>query len=451
MRIMTFDVVATFNTFISQQIAPGSEPLATLVDHGSGKGYALQCARDVKEGELLFRIPAGLLLRAPPLNPSDASSEKSPALLPTFALSPASDDDNATFSDLRLILELLYQRSLGSESIWFPYISLLPPSFPTCPLFWSEDDVERRLRGSPLWGLVSEVKEQVKQAWEWAWDLLHREFFTESATDLQKSCYDWDLFLWAYTVIQSRAFKVTFPNSAELETVLVPFGDIANHAIRKSDALVKNMNAVDVTTNCLEVISGRAATKDTELTIHYNDLAPWQTLLHYGFSVNPLIDPNPFDRINLTLEFPEEDDFELESKKMLLFGTIDGVEEEQSLGFEDGQPVGGEEFLASVRVALATDDELLLPASEVSEKAFEACGLGKENEMRAVETISGMLSALDSLYPNALEEDMEKLKELEGKEVEGEVLADREALRYVVGQRLLLARIKEWAEGLLAA
>lgn len=451
-----------FNALVEAHIVPASEPTGLGVELSPYPGgYSLRLSRPAKSGDLLFRIPADVLLKVPDFA-ERPPTDLSPASLPFFAqpVDPSSFSDELPFDDLRLILELVYQRSLGPQSKWHGYIVLLPETFPTCPLYWTEDETEQRLAGSPLFGLAEELRAQLKLAWEWTLDLLGKHLAQD-----QLPHYTWDSFLWAYMVVQSRAFKVAFPNKAKTETVLVPFGDMANHAVGDGEALVKNLHKVDPKTGCLEVFCGRDAEKGEEMTIHCelfsvggfqlkdrsdifpvetdNDLAPWQTLLHYGFSV-PITSPNPFDRINLTLDFPDDDSYELEMLKRLLFETVDGLAEEQSLAKEPS-----DEFLASIRVALATEDELEgLSAEQVAEQCFQSGGLGMENEKRAIGTLFTMMSSLDSLYPRTLEEDVEDLEALEedskGKE------ADREALRYVVGQRLLMKAVKEWAQNKLA-
>lgn len=435
-----------FRAFVETDIVPACGPNGPLVEVFPGPfGNSLRLIRDVKVGEILFKIPASSLLRVPGLNTQSDTASKSPASLDFFARAQNGDSaafsDDLPFDDLRLILELIHQRSLGPKSPWFGYISLLPVEFPTCPLFWSEEDTERRLAGSPLYGLTEELRGQLKEAWIWTMGLLEEYLPAEERVD-----FTWEAFVWAYTAVQSRAFKVHFPGKPEdeLETVMVPFGDMANHAIVAEDAVVRNLHRVDPTSGCLEAISARNAKCGEEFTIHYNDLAPWQTLLHYGFSV-PLSAPNPFDRINLALAFPDEDSYELESKKLLFFNMSDELAEEHSLSAEPTS-----EFLASLRVALATEDELEnVEVANIGDLALKPRGLGDENELRAIETLGGMVRSLDSLYPRSLEEDTAALEELEGKELDSSELSDREALRYVVGQRRLLACLASWADSRL--
>ncbi|KAI9018978.1 hypothetical protein DFJ74DRAFT_675538 [Hyaloraphidium curvatum] len=442
-----------FQSFVEAHIAPRA-PLAVALDGVEGRGYALRLSRDANAGDLLFRIPADALLRAPPLGGPELNRSEgglvSPAALGFFARavqdrtgeSIGLSNEELPFDDLRLILELIHQRSLGTASPWYGYIAMLPKDFPTCPLYWSDEDTERRLTGAPLYGLAEELRAQLRLAWEWTLDLLSQHLPRN-----QLESYDWGAFVWAYMVVQSRAFKVRFPGIEGTETVLVPFGDMANHAIVSEDAVVRNLHALDAGTGCLEVVCSRAVNAGDEMTIHYNDLAPWQTLLHYGFSV-PTSSPNPYDRINLALAFPDEDSFELESRKLLLFSTVSDLSEEHSLTAEPA-----DNFLASVRVALAVEEELNgLDIEDVADRCFRSSGLGEANERRAVRAAIRMVRSLDSLYPRPFEEDEEALEALEMElKLDGERLADREALRYAVGQRRLLRSVRAWAERLYAA
>lgn len=80
---------------------------------------------DIEEDEELFSLPRSLIL-------SPENSELSSLLLHTF---------NELDSWLSLILVLIYEHLKGNNSIWAPYLAIMPQQFDTL-MFWSDAELE---------------------------------------------------------------------------------------------------------------------------------------------------------------------------------------------------------------------------------------------------------------------------------------------------------------------
>ena len=208
-------------------------------------------------------------------------------------VSPSDDvldqtDDHIDRETLILALFLLHERSKGVESFWYPYIQLLPPTY-TTPLFHSENYVETTS--------VYYLSETMRHSMSEVWNLV-------SVKDLTL-----EDFLWAYTVISSRAFKI-----AECGTTLIPLVDLANHVSFAQEANLRTVGINKETNRFVLKVTEKEIVDGEELCVKYNsELSNWQLLLYYGFS----IENNPFDSIILELKFDDNEDYELEMKKML--------------------------------------------------------------------------------------------------------------------------------------
>ncbi|WEW60793.1 hypothetical protein PRK78_006281 [Emydomyces testavorans] len=129
---------------------------------------------------------------------------------------------------------LMDQYLLGDESFWAPYIRSLPDESQLTRLeYYSGDDLEW-LEGTNLLKLRNSLLDQLKTRYEVGLRLL-KEFPNKNTKD-----YTWELFLWASSIIISRAFtsEILKDYFSDLRTlleasgdfsVLVPLLDMTNH------------------------------------------------------------------------------------------------------------------------------------------------------------------------------------------------------------------------------
>lgn len=246
------------------------------------KGFALYSTSSENSPDI--RIPTTLLM-------SSQSAKDSSTFLPPNADLFEQTDQHIDRETLLLTLFLLHERSKASESHWYPYIQLLPSTY-TTPLFHQENYVEN----TPVFYLTQTMRQSMSEVC----DLIKSETFTL------------DDFLWAYTAIDSRAFKLT-----ELGTTLIPLADLANHVSFAQEANLYSMGIDQITERFVlkATTAEKKISQDEELCLKYNhELANWQLLLYYGFT----IENNPFDSILIELKFDPDEPYEMETKKMLL-------------------------------------------------------------------------------------------------------------------------------------
>lgn len=217
-------------------------------------------------------------------------------------LSPSSDlfdqtDQHIDRETFHLTLFLLHERSKGASSHWYPYIQLLPSTYST-PLFHPENYLENTS--------VFYLTETMRQSMSEVCDLIDAKTFTLED------------FLWAYTAIDSRAFKL-----AELGTTLIPLADLANHVSFAQEANLYSMGIdQQMKRFVLKVSEEKKIIEGEELCLRYNtELANWQLLLYYGFA----IENNSFDSILIELKFDSDEPYEQEMKKMLLLNLSKSI------------------------------------------------------------------------------------------------------------------------------
>lgn len=230
-----------------------------------------------------IQIPISLLM-------STQSAKDSSTFLPPKPELFDQTDQHIDRETFLLTLFLLHERSKGPESHWYPYIQLLPSTYST-PLFHQENYLENTS--------VFYLTQTMRQSMSEVCDLINSGTFTLED------------FLWAYTAIDSRAFKLT-----ELGTTLIPLADLANHVSFAQEANLSSMGIdQQMKRFVLKASEEKKMTEGEELCLRYNtELANWQLLLYYGFT----IENNSFDSILIELKFDPDEPYEMEMKKMLL-------------------------------------------------------------------------------------------------------------------------------------
>lgn len=168
---------------------------SSLIDaDGCGGVY---CTEDIAEDEVFFLIPCE------PLVLTDALVRQH---LPR---STANLDCRTA-----LMLYLIQQRARGEASFFQPYLDMIPERIYTA-LEFDDDDLEH-LRGTNAFLTVIERKKELRDKYE-------KTMLLTSDEELEGELYTWEMFLWAETVVSSRAYPAhLFGESMEGEVVLIP-------------------------------------------------------------------------------------------------------------------------------------------------------------------------------------------------------------------------------------
>ncbi|CAF3776835.1 unnamed protein product [Rotaria socialis] len=342
-------------------------------------------------------------------------SNQSTQISTTFVL-PTSDqldqtDEHIDRETLILALFLLHECSKGVQSHWYPYIQLLPDTF-TTTLFHKENYVENT---SAFY-----LTETMRQSMTEVWNLVG------------SSTFQLEDFLWAYTTITSRSFKL-----AELGTALIPLADLANHVSFTDEANLYTTGINKETDRFVLKAKDKKIVDKEELCLRYNsDLANWQLLLYYGFA----IDNNPSDSILLELKMDSNDTYEMEMKKMLLLNLSEDLSLDYELKIDENEPIISENLLATLRLIVLSIDELeQFNISNVNELLSSMVTV--DNERRALNKLTTFLNDFKEVsFTTTLEENLNRLKSNQLKDDE------RYSLIYLIGQKQIVDNAVRWID-----
>lgn len=359
-------------------------------------GYCLVAAKDLSPGETTLEIPEHLLM-------SYLSAKQASSFVDVYRifLEDSTIYDSITEETLILMLFFLHECSKRDTSLWYPYINLLPRSFST-PLFFTSIELSL-LEASPIHDLAFSIRHSLHE--------IHAQIVpplvsTLGDNFLHPSEATLESFMWAYTVIESRAFKLNLTGSDStttaptLTTVLVPCADLANHVATTLNATLHSKGFDPVARTFQLSCADVGARIGEELTLRYNDLANWQLLLHYGFTMLN----NPFDRVNLSFEIPTDAaDPHSEVRKTILLrlGESTGLGLEHSVqasGVAGMEKVIGEGLVGSLRLLLMGAEELeRWNVNNLDELVRGPAS--EENEKAVLETLRNLFEGMRDQYP----------------------------------------------------
>ncbi|KAI8595597.1 hypothetical protein EDD21DRAFT_313203 [Dissophora ornata] len=205
---------------------------------GCGSVYS---SEDIAEDEVFLSIPFT------PLVLTDTVARKQ---LPASVQSL----DGRTALTLFLTQQVLLKHNgSGKESFYQPYLDMIPDRIHTA-LEFDDQDLEQ-LRGTNAFQNVKELKEKLRQKYEETMRVVGEDLKVEDG-------YTWEKFLWAETVLSSRAFPAhLFGGGVEGEIVLIPLGDTLNHKSRHKATWIKTPQGLEM--------SGSASSKGSQVFNNY--------------------------------------------------------------------------------------------------------------------------------------------------------------------------------------
>ncbi|KAB1228211.1 Ribosomal N-lysine methyltransferase 3 [Morella rubra] len=179
-----------------------------FTDIPEGEGIAVRALCDLKEGDVVARIPKASCL--------------------TIRTSGACDViEAAGFGGyLGLAVALMYERSLGKDSPWAGYLQLLP--YQEClPLLWTLDEMDSLLLGTELHKTVKEDKALICEDWKDSiLPLLDSPPFS-----LSPDFFSIGQYFAARSLISSRSFEIDDYHGFGM----VPLADLFNHKTGAED------------------------------------------------------------------------------------------------------------------------------------------------------------------------------------------------------------------------
>lgn len=175
----------------------------------------------------------------------------------------------------RAAAQLAFERGLGPDSFWAPYIRSLPEAPPSLP-FW--EDLPACLEGTQVQRAARQLLEHRRQLW--------REHVAPLAAEhpavLPYELCNQESFLWACGIVSSRQH----PGG------LVPVIDLFNHrtagGLAESSVLTQSHHKAAVALTDLP--------EATQIFVDYGDRSNQELLLYFGFA----LELNPYDHTVIT-------------------------------------------------------------------------------------------------------------------------------------------------------
>ncbi|CAK0782675.1 hypothetical protein CVIRNUC_005870 [Coccomyxa viridis] len=340
-------------------------------------------ARDLKQGDLVLRIPEHLIITLNRVFEDEALAE----LLTTNKLSELAC----------LTLYLMYEKKNGKQSVWFEFIKELDRvqgrglQGAKSPLLWEDHQVQEYLAGSPLIGEIKERLKGIEREYEeldTVW-YLAGSLFKNYPFDSPTEAFSPNLFRQAFAAVQASVVHLQgVPLSKRF--ALVPLGPPILSYSSTSKAMLKYC----VETREVQLVADRSYEAGEAIKAWCGPQPNRRLLLNYGI----VTDDNPYDRLALTVTLPHADSL-FQAKRAVLQQHSMATQQTFQLQRGKGLP---EMLLPYLRLAHCTDSESLKQAS------LDSCcsaPISPENELTVLHQLASHLQTCLSRYRTTAEED----------------------------------------------
>ena len=277
-------------------------------DDGESCGRGILSKETIGEGELLLTIPLDLCLTRAVAQVVKVSlivvnsfNSRLHLLCNQEILGKAIIPD---YMDEYIAIAVLLMREKlkGEQSRWKPYLDILPSKEEVNPAYiWSDEELEM-LRGSPTYPAAKSLRRKIEAEFE----ELQSTTFSRNSEQFPSHLYSFDLFLWSFVILFSRATRLPSKLSGE-ELALVPYADLLNHS-PYSSTYIDSQTAWGISSFLnkrqeVAVYSDRSYKKFEQVFISYGEKSNSDLLLLYGFA----LERNPFNAVDITVGLSKED------------------------------------------------------------------------------------------------------------------------------------------------
>ncbi|XP_067681659.1 actin-histidine N-methyltransferase-like [Haliotis asinina] len=349
-------------------------------------GYGLKANKDLKESELFLSIPRKLMLTVD-------SAKKS-----VLGNLISEDKILQAMPNITLALHLLCEK-WTPDSLWKPYIDIMPTSY-TTPLYFSQEELQQ-FKGSPALGDSLNQYRNISRQYAYFYRLLQKN---PKASNLPiKDIFTFDEYRWAVSTVMTRQNQIPTKDGSQATFGLIPFWDMCNHSNGYFTA------DYSVEKDCSECYTLREFKAEEQIFIFYGARSNAEFLVHNGF-VYP---ENEHDRLCLKLGISKGDP--LFAAKAEVLNRI-GLQPSRAFFLHVGDnPVDGD-LLAFLRVFNMEEDPLKSRfGSAASQEDMEQLKdldtpVTEENEQKVWTFLQTRAAILLKAYPTTLEADEEQLK-----------------------------------------
>ncbi len=454
-------------------------------------GQGVVATRDLGDGEQFLSIPRRLMLTT--------DNARTSELGPIFS----SDSLISRFPSLMLVMFLLYEKSKGTDSYWYPYIQSLP-SFDSfrLPMLLEPSELHQLQHSPTLLESCNLIRATIRQYIHLYKVLKKNGFFSDSRKPVFR--FSFNEFRWAVAILMSRQNRIpsTLPSPANANQpsagpsfaiALIPGWDLCNHT--GNGEIRTYMNAERDASESFTLHSVKAG---EPIHLFYGQRGNPKLFLYSGF-----VDPsNQYDYYDYFLTIPtlNHDNPDRESIKKiqsLLLKRSGGnggdtqsfalplpkmklefPEEKKSHGADAAGDAASESekrekerkqreeeiqsnearyqsLLSFCRIATLNKSDA---ATALKQKSRYVERISDEHEVKAMQFLEQSLVQLLKSYGSTAEEDEETLKELEAKRFNKDedrrvrVSANRVSLcveMRIIEKRMIataIATVKQWIQ-----
>lgn len=309
-------------------------PKVHLKRVNASSDLGLFATEPLKQDEIFIEVPESMIFSFTKIQESLPQLMKQKIFLdcPLF--------NEMTSTSVRLAFALMVEK-LNPNSIYKPYIDILPEKFRTV-LFFSPSEM-KELQGTIA--LSSAIKQVKFIATQYAFLKKYLSLAVEDHPVIKelKENFTYDFYTWSVSCVCTRQNLVPQGDKGELESVLIPLWDMANHLNGYTINTVYNEATKSIESCCLKNHEA-----GEEVRMAYGSRSNEDFLVHNGF-VFPENDNKKFN-IKLSLS---KDDVLYEDRVKLLENV--GV---KSSGNFQIAPSFSNELLAFVRIFNMNKDQL---------------------------------------------------------------------------------------------
>ncbi|KAF7722202.1 hypothetical protein EC973_003556 [Apophysomyces ossiformis] len=284
-----------------------------------------------------------------------------------------------------MALFLVHEKLAGDKSFYAPYLNVLPKKIIT-PFYYTEEDM-RYLENTNLATATGERKNLVYKSFQ--------QMRGRLSNDMDQDQVTWDDFLWAYTVLTSRAFPYTLidPSHEAPSEVLFPLVDSLNH---KPNTKITWMRSGNYETGSLSFVAGQTFHAGEQMYNNYGPKSNEELLLGYGFC----FEFNEHDHVALKPNFSRDPNYQ-EKMAILQQCQVASGNEDTLIHYVHRSHIP-DSFLKLMRVLVMTNTEMTSYATCTNKNLLDFIGYRNELAM-LIMTNNLLTSRLHAIQKVALD------------------------------------------------
>ena len=280
-------------------------------EDGKGNGVFVKKGNTIiNQDDVVMDIPLELCLFAK-FTDDDEASGRGVALPAEVLKSPVLK----AVSSMELAMALLFEYAKGPQSFFAPYLAILPTTFDSMPITWSNEELLLIPQDSNSFVIFSRIADI---------SLAYCVLCEDAATSKVVGTYE--NFFWGACVVNSRQNMLPSKTGSLKKLALVPAYDMCNHDPHGT----KITTEFSWETRTYQCRAHKSFSEGEEFTIFYGPRPDLELLLYSGYVCSP---PGANEHSALILRFSIQSTPELLKIKQVLVNGIPGITETADSNF----------------------------------------------------------------------------------------------------------------------